>query len=554
MARTEKTKATTNDLSSCLSTIASQVKSRVEQYSRPRFVPTGVGERIIQAIGRPFTEGHKMKIINVQGPNKNGKTTSMIAGLANIIWEPQKTYFNFGLYKNFNIINSETGEQIKRIRIISTAKHLVDSGSIPEEINKWWPRSRYTVSRAGQDWNSIYKSDSGWTVEALTFDQKSLSFEGQMGCITVIDEPLYTTHLMGAIMSRLMFGGMLILTQTPIGAGPMLSVISDIVEAWPKEYRDLDYIEPLKGITMYDNDREKGIPNSLNERRGLMTTDEINTYALGIPEDEKPARLYGLCQERDGLIYSNFDKAVHVNHNITLEDPAFRSADCFCIVDPHEKRFPAIQWWALMPQNENGVRLKILYNEWPNYGTFSNNYYDTCTNKVFHGDYMELANIIKAYDMTSFGYHVVYRTLDPRFMGSPGIRQQMALAGLDFSELPRESIKTGRDMIQHDLSCYNQSQPINVFNQPNFYIMPHCKNSIRAFARHHWIETKTGKDKEGEKYKDFIDCARMFYVSLESSGWKSWKDKQKQNKLKSDLLIVDNIENEFRKVYKNARL
>ena len=54
--------------------------------------------------------------------------------------------------------------------------------------------------------------------------------------------------------------------------------------------------------------------------------------------------------------------------------------------------------------------------------------------------------------------------------------------------------------------------------------MPHCTNTIRAFSRHYWDTFEKAKhgqnvEVEAEKYKDPIDCARIFEAMLDGKGY-----------------------------------
>lgn len=503
--------------------ITSKVIESVDSMAMPEFIPSGIQDfDVIQTIAK-YAQKERTLILNVQCNNKQGKTTIAANVLKNIFWDNDPVYFDYPIFKDWPYTDDEydpdgvfikTGPVIKRFRIIGTSKNIEDSGPIKAEIGKWWPSGRYTKIKASKHYYREYETDTGWFGDMMSFEQEPKEFEGDVISVTWIDEPAKGS-IMGAISSRHWKGGLILITQTPVGAGPMLDILDDLKEKGAlviNVYSDI-----------YENSVSSGKLNSKGTKRGLMTDEGIENYISTIPIVERPARIFGKHVGKSGKIFPMYDDMVHVK-DYELDADYAKLWNCYCVCDPHDKYYPFIQWWAVTPPNIMNKSYFICYNEWPTFQTLAG-YYDEKRNSVECKLSPEIiSQIIKLQDGSNYGLQIIARILDPMFerntrtnwsKKTEGIVLEYQRHGIIWS-LPKPSTvqaQTGRIM---ELLTFDSQRGINVYNEPLIHIMPHCRNSRRSFERHYWLE---GKDQESDQYKDPMDCAKMFFAYISNKTY-----------------------------------
>lgn len=478
-----------------LKMLQKQIEDGLRQQERPDFIPSGIQEDIII----PFGCGD-YKIVVALDCNKAGKTATAVQCLANVFWDNDKDYFNYNVFNEW--------PYPKKGRITGTVKNTADDGPIREEIKKWWAPGRYEEAKGGKNYYSSYKTDTGFSFDILTYKQEPDEFEGPMLGWTWSDEPPKDVFV-GPITSRFAEGGIWLITATPIKCGPFLAVLDDLQE---KE-------TPLITVTadIRKNDTETGKPNHLGTKKGLWTTKQIDDYSKTIPLDEQDARLHGKANSKSGTVYYMFDRSVHVSPYDIGEDYA-KEWNCFHVMDPHAKHFPAMQWWAMDPKGDF-----ICYNEWPTYDFLAAHYDEVRNSEICNYTIEELSRIIKVLDGSNYGLEIKSRWLDPRSPEVDKLILEYAKHGIDFHIPPAQSIETQRERIRELLS-YDKQRVVSVFNKPKIYICPHCVNTTRSFERHYWDEEK---DKESERYKDFMDAARYFFAGLGNAVYEPKRVKKK---------------------------
>jgi len=499
-----------------------QIEADAASFSAPDFEPTGVQEDYIV----PFGCGD-YDIVCILDNNKAGKTATAVNILKNVIWPYDEKWFGWWQGKNLYL----NWPYPKSGRIIGTVKNTADNGPIRKEILKWWPKGRYRSEKASKAYESQYWTDTGFDFDVMTYQQEPEEFEGPLLGWTWCDEPP-PEKIVGAITSRFIQGGIWLITATPISCGPFLDIIEDLRSAGSRIY--------VSSHSLYESDVMNGKPNHLGTKRGLWTTEEIRRYEANTPIDERGARIYGKANAKSGKIYSDFNPSVHVIGGIncpyagfSVDSETARKANCFCIIDPHRKGFPAIQWWMLLENND-----LICYNEWPTV-EFLGGYYDETRKSVICNYTPEqIANFIKIFDGTKYGLTMRARVMDPRFgkasegeygRATDSLMAEYARHGLIFELPPMERIEIQRDVIRDKLR-YDPMLPINPYNKPKIYWMEHCKNSIRAIERHYWDAPERGKaiEREAERYKDFIDTIRYLLAWLGESGYEARRAKKER--------------------------
>jgi hypothetical protein len=475
----------------------------------PAFIPTGIIEPAIEAVGNVSGT----TIINLQLANKVGKTTGAVNILREIVWPMGSEYFQHPMFKEWAFRDVD-GAIIKRGRIVGTKENIAEVGPINTEIAKWWPRGKYEIRKLSHSYPKEFKTDSGWLVDVMSHEQDPKEHEGPLLSWCWVDEPAKPA-ILGAILRRFQKGGVLLLTQTPINAGPMLDILDDLQAQGSR-------IITITG-TIWDNDIETGKPNSKGTRRGLMTKAEIESYVANTPDMEREAALFGRASHKSGKIYPTFDKAIHVRNYDLLSSYA-QSWNTYMVMDPHRAYYPFMMWLAVTPEED-----VVVFNEWPTYKGMHNNFYDQIRLKEhYYGTIDNQVDVIRLLDCTEIGLApITKRFIDPRFArgtqnewtkDTQGIVAEFMKPSrnIKFEMPPFELIDKQRVVIQ-ELLRYGHSPKLE---PPRFFVLPHCANTIRAFERHYYEESS---ENEAEDYKDALDCVRYFLAGIGQIVYKERK-------------------------------
>lgn len=289
---------------------------------------------------------------------------------------------------------------------------------------------------------------------------------------------------------------------------------------------------------------------------------QINYYdnpyfpeVLRIEMEQDKARDYKLYEHKwlgkpngsGRKIWTAFDKDVHVKQL----DPELimRRGNCFQSIDPHSKYYPFCLWLAVIPRGTGHTwphdYYKHVYAEWPTFEHLGG-YYHELRHKVFYsGSLNDMANEIKKQDGIT---KIQARFIDTRFAkgaggtnwstSTDGVVEQFRKkenGGLEFSMPEEKHIDIQREVIHGDM-LYNKSQPLSIFNDPNFSVDPGCKNVIMSLMNHRLEEDS---EKESEKYKDASDALRINYAGLYPPTFRSWHDVTKMDDYGAKAFIAN---------------
>ena len=460
-----------------------------------KYIPTGLQDEIIEAFG-----SGEYQFILASHANRVGKTTVAPNIIRAIFGYHKKSeYFPDKLYKNW--LYPKDG------LIAGTTANVRDDGAIAKAIKQWFPTGVLEAFRDGKNYNSRYVVDGKHTISVMTYEQHPTEWEGKQYGWVWLDEPP-PPFVLGAVLSRMDKGGVVLNTATPINCGQYISRLDDLEEAGLK-------IKRLAG-TVYENSNETGKPNRKNTKRGLRTNKEIAEWVKTIPRDEVEARVYGRLSNKSGVIYPMFNREVHIIKPGQPFGQLKKSWNYYMINDHHPKHYPFWMWIAVTPPPDTRV---IIVNEFPNYEEFNDFYDKTRRTKQFPYDIEEASRIIKILDGNKLGFNILDRWIDPLAnAGSEKVVKgeidsfltQFAKYNIDFNLPPVQRIAIQRDTIQKALN-FDTTAELSPYNQPTLFIYENCVNTIRAFERHYWME---GKEKESEEYKDPMDCVRYFYAGI----------------------------------------
>jgi hypothetical protein len=207
-----------------------------------------------------------------------------------------------------------------------------------------------------------------------------------------------------------------------------------------------------------------------------------------------------------GRIYPQYSSTIHEISDIDPDHIA--KCNRYFSIDPHRSYYPAMLWGMVTPS-----AALVIYNEWPRYDTVNGHYSDVRDDKRLDMSVSDLADIIKANDLIDAREFPFLRTIDPHF-NNDNIAQtkdqydlttMLSECGVTgWTKAPSELIAKQRDVLKSAIE-YDPALPLAGPNMPSLYVCKRCVNLRRALERHSW---DADRDREGEKYKDFIDALR----------------------------------------------
>ena len=500
---------------------------------RGEYEPTGVQDDLIRSVGESCVEAGILTVVVTFDPNKTGKTATGVNVVKAIVGGVGGKWFDYPAFRKWPYPRGG--------RIVGTAQNTADTGQIRKEIATWWPEAHQASTKGGKDYHSQYMLN-GSTWDVMTYNQEPDEFEGPLLGWTWLDEPP-PARLMGAILSRFSHGGLLLITGTGVGAN--IGAFMDSVDDLRSRTKDEDGKERLRLVVLShdaeDDCAEHGKWNHLKTRRGLRTHEEIQNWMATLPQDEVDARAHGKVNHKAGKVLKDFDPAVHVRA-VDVSDPGAGAEEwnLYSFVDPHRKGYPFMEFWGVTPSG-----LRVCYNEWPTFDTFNTWYDEVRTKRVCPYTSSELAKFVKLYEGQAYGLRACKRGMDPYFAPGTegefgrktgGILEDYMMAGVDFELPPRQVMDRGLAILQNGLK-FDRQMPLDEYNRPAIVIASHCRNTIRAFQRHYWLD---GKERQAEEFKDPIDVARGAMAMMDGRAWREewtskWmrnRDKERQNRKK----------------------
>ena len=424
------------------------------------FEPNGPQEKVINLVG----DGRNMVGI-LSAANGIGKTTLVVNIIGNLLFGSQSVYFDKPLFLNW--------PYPKRIRYITNPKMVEEIGPFHSEVEKWWPRGKYEVLKAGKSHYSQYKAN-GWVVDVMTYEQETKEFEGGTLGAIIMDEPP-PRNIWNACAARLRLGGLLLVFMTPLTEAAWF-----FDEVVPRHQNEIVYAD------IEENCKQHGI-------RGQLEHDQIQRIIAEMDPDEVEARAHGKAMYLKGLVFKTFDYNVHVaKEKITVPT----GAQVWQIVDPAvDKPFACI--WGY-PERD-GTFSQI--DEWPNEDFYKMRQCD-----------LGIQDYARIFRHKEQGWNIKRRIIDRHFaevrslQTKHTLREDFEKIGFKFepSYQAAEEVDTGILKVRSYLN-YNSKKPIDSVNRPRYIVGPNCLNTIKGFQR--WsFDIRTGKPKD--EYKDFVDCVR----------------------------------------------
>lgn len=460
-----------------------------KKYEKMRFVQANGGQqRWVDEILKP----DPFIVVNAAG-NGLGKTFYVVEVCGAIFWPKLAP-------KNLQHPFIQDWKYPKRGRIVSTPKEVEEIGALQTTIKELWPHGRYQIVKKGKAYPAQFKTDTGWIIDIMTYEQHASEFAGpNLGLICFNEPP--PQDIWNECLARTRKGALVLVAMTTLFDNPW---VADGI---------LDRADG-KDIRVIFADVEENC--KVHGLHGTLEHSQIEKILAQFDPDEREARKTGKPLTLSGALFKTFSQELHVSKEEII--PPQGGVDFYHSLDPAIGK-PFFGLWAYV---DNRGFLTI-YGEYPDF--------------TFNGAKdpgFSLEDYVKLFKVMEQGRIVQNRIMDRHFAsqrrvnGGLTYRQEFSEAGLDYMASyhvgpDAAEVETGIMKIKEYL-WYDKSKPLSSTNRPKLTISPNCVNligSMRKSSR----DSKTGKQRDNG-YKDGIDCLRYMLMSnpeiyTPTPGWNS---------------------------------
>lgn len=440
---------------------------RIRKNRHKYFIPNGRGEGFLTTLGSldPF-------ITLYAAANGVGKTATAVNAIAEICWPTPggHAWIKGPLYEKFPFL--------KRIRIISDPS-VVES--IIKEMKHWFPVGRYVTSKGRSAYEKYWKTDTGFDIDVMTYDQDPKDFESANLGLVWMDEPP-PINIYKASIARLRRGGRLFITATPLEGSEWM---------YDEIFTSASNSEGRRAIVeaqMEDACKIHGV-------RGHLEHENIQLLISQYSEDEQQARVHGKFAHLTGIIFKQFSPPIHVIAPFQINKKDYT---VYQYLDPHPRTPDAALWVAV---DRKGTKYVI----------------DELFLKCMGGD-SELATRVQEKDDH---YRVEARKIDPSACITDqhrGKSLQQVLADYGTWYEPANKKREAADRCIGNALNYTKVGD-NIIIAPQVYIFSTCVRTIFELQHYRWdnwrgktAQSKTVKQKPVDKDDHMIEnLGRILY-------------------------------------------
>ena len=346
-----------------------------------------------------------------------------------------------------------------------------------------------------------------------SYDQKRESFQGEDLDGVWFDEECEYSIFKESRMRLVDRNGEMIFTMTSLKG--VTDVIQDIFEGYEIiESQHAPLVdETLPKIAEKDNTKFYFLWTTENP---YLDQERVIQETKMMTRDEIKSRIYGMPINLSGKIYMKFNKNIHV---IPFENVPFNKVTLYHVLDPHDRKPWAMIWVAV-----HITGTAYVVDEYP-----ERNFNEMITDDKTYNEYVEIIKEKEESLYQIFNKRVHKRIIDPNFgnktvqlaerqggQSSTTPKKELSKRGLRFTD-GIDALEAGHLKVREALHWEEKDGEIVV--QPKFLITDNCQNTIRHLSRYSRGDILTAdgdvrdKVKPKEKYKDFCDDIRYFFMS-----------------------------------------
>ena len=426
------------------------------------YTPIGKVESFIDELGTG-----KYIVGLLSAANSIGKTYAGANMLANLFWPVDNKFFQQKIFKDW--------PYPKRGRIISDPTTVTKT--IIPTLKEVFPKGRFSVekystTKQGKQFESSWKTDTGWEFDIMTYDQSVKEFESAtLGWIWCDEPPPQLIYK--ASIARFRLGGVMWITATPLtGSAWMYDEIITNVDN-ETGFRFFEQAE------LEDACIEHGV-------RGFLKHDNIMKQVAQYNAEDRQARVFGKFQHLTGVVFKKWKRSIHVIKPFRLDK---RDYSVVTYLDPH-------------PRNPDAVML-VAYDK---YGR------KFVVDEIFK-NFDSTAELAAAIKQKEFGHRIVERYADPaawlenqHHAGRSDVNSlavELEDEGLEFDQASKQrtmGIRLVTSALNYQL--VHEEVGDRFTETPDLYVFEHCIRTIYEFEHWQWQEW-TGKtiDKKSKSEK-----------------------------------------------------
>jgi len=445
-----------------------ELTRRTRENRHKYYVPNERGEAFARVVGSldPF-------ISLYSAANGVGKTANAVNMIAECIWPTPggHKWIKGPLYDKFPFL--------KRIRIVSDPS-VVES--IIKEMKHWFPHNRYVTAKGRKSYEAYWKTDTGFDIDIMTYDQEPKDFESANLGMIWLDEPP-PRNIYKACIARLRRGGLLFITATPLAGAEWMY---DEILVNP------DNSEGKRAVveaTVEDACKQHGV-------RGHLEHDMIQKIISQYDDEEQQARVHGKFQHLTGLVFKKFNLKIHVIPPFQVNKKDFA---VYHFLDPHPRTPDAAGWYAV---DRKGTKYVI----------------DELFLKCQNGD-SELASRIQE---KNDHYRIEGKACDPSAFIEDQHRQISLAKSLENYGLYYEPASKQREAADRRINTALGYSAVGdqIIIAPEIYIFSTCTRHIHEMTHYRWDDwtgknalKRTAKQKPVDKDDHMIENMGRFLFS-----------------------------------------
>jgi len=393
------------------------------------------------------------------GGNRTGKTTS---GGMEFLWHIT------GMYPDWYPPNERYRGAIKGRIVAKDFQKGVGEVIIPF-LDEWLDMDLVEKKWRNPSGVSVkWLLKNGSVFDILTHEQTTEQFEGWKGHVAWFDEPPPRDKYVATLRGLVDFNGRRWLTLTPL-------------------------TQPWIYDEIYANQDPNTYVVTMDIRENLYLSEEaIKEFENSLTYEEKEARLHGKFLHLSGLIYKEFDPAVHIVPARQIPPHWTR----YMAIDPHERKATAVLWLAVDEADNHWI-------------------YDELS--LSNMDIQQMSEIIKVQEGE---LPAKIKLIDPHAdkdnvaAGGFNVRKELMRHGV-FTQRANSDPMLGKARIRRALTP--RFSHVLKRSVPQLRVFERCTNTIFEFQHYIWDEHRRNKEeyalKETAKKKndDFMDCLRYIY-------------------------------------------